>query len=153
MTMQKISVMIDAGKASAGPPLGQALGPLGVSVQNIVAEINKKTAEFQGMQVPVTIKINPTTKAFEIEVGTPPITAIIKKEIGIEKGTSDGSIVGDISLEALVKIAKSKQSKMNAASLKAAVKEAVGTCVSLGVTVDGKHPKKMIKEIDGMDIK
>ena len=152
MPKQSIQVMVEGGKASAGPPLGPALGPLGVPVQNIISEINKKTASFEGMQVPVTVKVDPATKEFEIEVGSPPVSALLKKEAGVEKGTGDGSVVGNVSLEQVVKIAKSKMDQMNASTLKAAVKEVVGSCVSIGLTVDGKDPRELVKEIDSMDI-
>ncbi|MEM2192641.1 MAG: 50S ribosomal protein L11 [Candidatus Hadarchaeales archaeon] len=146
----KVKALVDGGKASAGPPLGPALGPFGINVGQVVAKINEKTAQFAGMKVPVTIAIDPATKKFEIEVGSPPVSALIKKELGIEKGakTPKTETVGDLPLQKAVEIAKAKMGGSLAKTLKAAVKEVLGTCVALGVTVDGKDPREVQKEID-----
>ena len=79
---ETIEVLVEGGKASAGPPLGPALGPLGVNVMQVVNAINEKTKHFDGMKVPVKVIVDPKTKGFEIEVGTPPVTALILKELG-----------------------------------------------------------------------
>ena len=76
--MPEISVMVDAGKATAAAPLGPALGPLGVNIGLIVAEINEKTKAFEGVKVPVKISVDPKTKNFTVSVGSPPISAMIK---------------------------------------------------------------------------
>ena len=78
--MGEISVLVDAGKATAAAPLGPALGPLGVNIGAIVSEINEKTMAFQGIKVPVKINVNPD-KSFEIKVGMPATSALIKKEL------------------------------------------------------------------------
>ena len=143
-----VSALVQGGKASAGPPLGPALGPTGVNIGKVIAEINEKTKDFAGIQVPVKVIVDPSTKEFEIEVGTPPVSALIKKEIGIEKGAGNReSAAGDISLEQVVKIAKMKFSVLNTASLKNAACQVLGTCVSMGVTCNGKNAKEVIKEI------
>ena len=74
-----VEVLVPGGKATAGPPLGPSLGPLGINVKAVVDEINKKTATFNGMQVPVRIEVD-AKKAFTVTVGIPPTTALIKKE-------------------------------------------------------------------------
>ncbi len=144
-----VEVLVPGGKATAGPPLGPALGPLGINVKAVVDEINKKTASFNGMQVPVRVEVD-EKKAFTISVGIPPTTALIMKEAGIEKGSGEPntSTVGNLPLEAAVTIAKMKLDDMLSYDLKNAVKEVVGTCVSVGVTVSGKSPKDMIAEIN-----
>jgi len=144
-----VEVLISGGKATAGPPLGPALGPLGINVKAVVDEINKKTQEFNGMQVPVKIVVD-EKKKFSITVGVPPVTALIKKELGIEKGSSQSGsqVVGDLSLEATVRIAKMKLNDMLAYNLKSAVKEVLGTCVSMGVTVNKMKPKELLMAID-----
>ena len=83
---ETIEALVDGGKASAGPPLGPALGPLGVNIGAIVGEINNKTKNFDGMKVPVKIIVDEKTKEFTITIGTPPTSALILKELGIEKG-------------------------------------------------------------------
>ncbi|MEM2250959.1 MAG: 50S ribosomal protein L11 [Candidatus Hadarchaeales archaeon] len=146
----EIKLLIEGGKATPGPPIGPALGPFGLNVAKIVAEINQKTQEFEGMKVPVTLIIDPKTKSYEIKVGLPPVSALIKKELGLEKGASapQKEIVGNLTMEQAIKIAKMKRGSSLAKTLKAAVKEVLGTCVSMGVTVEGKDPRIVQKEID-----
>jgi large subunit ribosomal protein L11 len=147
-----VEVLVAGGKASAGPPIGPALGPLGINVKAVVDEINKKTGTFNGMQVPVKIEVD-DKKNFTVTVGIPPTTALIKKEANIEKGSAEPStiVVGNLPLEAAVSIARMKQNDMLSYDLKTAVKEVVGTCVSMGVTVDGKKPKEVIAAINAGD--
>jgi large subunit ribosomal protein L11 len=144
-----VEVLVPGGKATAGPPIGPALGPLGINVRAVVDEINKRTANINGMQVPVRIDVD-EKKDFTITVGIPPTTALIKKEVNIEKGSPEPNvkIVGDLPMEAAVGIAKMKGNDMLAYDLKHAVKEVVGTCVSLGVNVDGRRPKEILAAID-----
>ncbi|MEI8003214.1 MAG: 50S ribosomal protein L11, partial [Methanothrix sp.] len=85
-----VEALVPGGKASAGPPLGPALGPLGVNVAQVVAKINEQTKDLNGMQVPVKIIVKSRTE-FEVEVGTPPTSALIIKEMGVEKGTGDNT--------------------------------------------------------------
>lgn len=147
---EKLEVLVDGGKATPGPPLGPALGPLGVNIVEILKAINEKTKSFEGMKVPVTLTVDPKTKAFTIEVGTPPTSALISKELKIEKGSGDPgkTRVGNLSLAQAIKIANMKADAMLAKSLKTRVLEVVGTCVSMGVTVEGKPPKEFTAEIE-----
>jgi len=144
-----VEVLVPGGKATAGPPLGPALGPLGINVKAVVDEINKKTATFNGMQVPVKVVVD-DKKAFTVTVGIPPTTALIKKEVKIEKGSPEPNmqIVGDLPIKAAVRIGRMKQNDMLSYDLRNAVKEVVGTCVSMGVNVDGKRPKEALAAID-----
>jgi len=144
-----IKVLIEGGKATPGPPIGPALGPLGINVGQVVSEINKKTAAFEGMKVPVSIIVDKKAKQFRIEVGSPPTAALIKKELGLEKGakTAGQEVVGNLTFEQVVKIAKLKRSTMLAEDLRAAVNEVLGTCLSMGVTVDGMHPKEVQRQV------
>ncbi len=145
----KIGALVEGGKASAGPPLGPALGPAGVNIGQVVAKINEKTSAFAGMKVPVVVVVDPSTKSFEIEVGTPPASALILKELGIDKGSGEASttFVGDLTLEQATKVAGMKKDSLLAASLKAAVMEISGTCVSMGVKLDGKPAKEFQKAV------
>lgn len=147
---EKLDVLVEGGKATPGPPLGPALGPLGVNVLQVVNAINEKTKAFVGMKVPVTLTVDSKTKAFEIKVGTPPTSALILKEIRVEKGSGSpkATKVGNLSVEQVLKIAEMKKDSMLGKSKKERFKEVVGTCVSMGVTVDGKEPKQVIKEIE-----
>ena len=145
-----VEALVSGGKATAGPPLGPALGPLGVNVMAIVNKINELTHDFSGIKVPVKVIVDVETKDFEIEVGTPPTVALIVKELGIEKGSGKPNVekVGNLTMEQVKKIAKVRMGKSYAKTLKAAAKEVLGVCVSMGVTVDGKEPKEVQKEID-----
>jgi large subunit ribosomal protein L11 len=147
MAQESVEFLVEGGAATPGPPIGPSLSPLGVNAGQVVKDINEKTAGFKGMKVPVKVTVDPATKKYEITVGMPPTTALIKKELGIEKGAKDKNPVADISLERLVGIAKAKRDAMLASSLKNAVKEVAGSCQSLGVNIEGRRPKEVIKEI------
>ena len=144
-----VEVLVPGGRATAGPPLGPSLGPLGINVKAVVDEINKKTASFNGMQVPVKIEVD-AKKNFTVTVGIPPVSALIKKEAGIEKGSSEPNVkvAGNLPFEAAVRIANMKLESMLAYELKTAVREVIGTCVSMGVTIDGKKAKEVFALID-----
>ena len=150
MATESIKVMVEGGKATASPPLGPALGPMGLNIGQVVADINKKTASFQGMQVPVTLIVDKSTKKYEITVGTPPASALIKKEANIEKGSGNPKAdkVADILIEQVIKIAKMKEDTLSGKTLKDRVKEVVGTCNSMGILVEGKPAVETIKDIN-----
>jgi len=145
-----VEALVEGGQATAGPPLGPALGPLGVNVLAIVNKINEVTKDYAGMKVPVTITVSTETKEFEVTVGTPTASALIVSELKVGKGSGSPKAqkVGNLNMEQLVKIAKMKKVELLAPNVKRAVKEILGTCVSMGVTVEGKDPKEVQKEID-----
>ncbi len=148
--LQTISSLVTGGQASAGPPLGPSLGPMGVNIMEVINAINEKTKDFEGMKVPVTVSIDPDTKKWEIEVGIPSAAALILKEAGIQKGsgTSGTEWVGDIGIDSVVKVAKTKLDNSYTTSLKSVVKSIVGTCVPLGIKIEGKTPKEITTEIN-----
>ncbi len=148
-----VEALIVGGQATSGPPLGPALGPLGVPAGQVVAKINELTQQFAGLKVPIVVWVDKSKKpaGFRIEVKNPPTSALILREIGAEQGsgTPHETKVGDLSMEGAVKLAKMKRPEMNVKSLKAAVKTVLGTCVSTGVTVDGgKDPRIVQQAID-----
>jgi large subunit ribosomal protein L11 len=146
--MKTIDVIVEGGKASAGPPLAPALAPMGVNIGQVVAKINEETKAFEGMKVPVKVNVDPATKEFTIEVGSPPTAEIIKKEAGIEKGAGNREApAGDIPLAKIAEIAKAKRNTLGK-TMKETLKEILGTCLSMGVTIDGKNARDMIKEVD-----
>ena len=136
-----VEALVSGGKASAGPPLGPALGPLGVNVAQVVAKINDLTKDLNGMQVPVKIKIRSRTE-FDIEVGTPPTSALILKELALEKGSADKTVVGNLSMEQVIKVANIKRKSLLSKTIKNAASEVIGTAGTLGVTVDGLSSKE-----------
>jgi len=145
-----VELLVSGGQATAGPPLGPALGPLGVNVMMIVNKINELTKDYAGMKVPVKVAVDPETKEFEVSVGTPTASALIVSELKIEKGsgTPNTAKVGDLNMEQVLRITKIKHHELLAKNLKVAAKEILGSCVSMGVTVDGKDPREVQKEID-----
>ena len=143
-----VEALVNGGQATAGPPLGPALGPLGVNVLAIVNKINEITKDYSGMKVPVKIIVE-KDKSFSITVGTPPTTALLKAELGVEKGT--GAVreqtSGNLTLEQIIKVAKMKENDLLGEELKFKVKEVLGTCVSMGVTVEGKDPRDVQRQL------
>src|SRR3989304_4697515 len=119
MTEKKtVELLVSGGQATAGPPLGPALGPLGLNILLVVNRINELTRDYAGMKV---------------EKGS---------------GTPNSVKVGDLSMDQVVRIARIKRAELLAGDLKSAAKEVLGTCVSMGVTVEGKDPRGGQKEID-----
>lgn len=147
---KSVEALVSGGKATAGPPLGPMLGPLGVNIVSIINKINELTSDFSGVKVPVKVTVDVDTKSFEVTVGTPPTVALIVKELGIEKGSGNPKTekVGNITMEQVKKIAKISMTKSYAKTLKSSMKEVIGTCLSLGVTVEDMEPRVAQKEID-----
>ena len=145
-----VEALVNGGKATAGPPLGPALGPLGVNVLAIVNKINEITKDYSGMKVPVKISVDTDNKEFEVTVGTPTTSALLVSELGVTKGSSvpNAEKIGNMSMEQIVRIANIKNNDVLARNLKAAVKEVLGTSVSMGVTVEGKDPREVQKDVD-----
>ena len=143
-----VEALIEGGKATAGPPLGPALGPTGVNTAQVIAKINEKTKSFTGMKVPITVIIN-DDKTFDIKVGTPPMSALIKSELGLASGSSNNKAtkVGNLTIEQAKKIADMKKDDLLGATVKARVMEVAGNCICVGVTVDGKDPKIFQKDV------
>jgi large subunit ribosomal protein L11 len=145
-----VELIVAGGQATAGPPLGPALGPLGVNIMLVVNRINELTKDYAGMKVPVTVSVNTEDKTFDVTVGVPTSSALLVSELKIEKGsgTPNTAKVGDVQIDQIVRIAKIKRPELLARNLKGAAKEIMGTCVSMGVTVEGKDPRETQKEVD-----
>lgn len=150
MATESIEALVEGGKATAAPPLGPALGPLGVNIGQVVAKINEKTASFKGMQVPVKVSVDTESKTFEISVGTPPASALIKKEANIESGAGNPLMdkVADLKIEQVIKVAKMKEDSLLGKDNFSRVKEIIGTCDSMGVMVEGKQARETIADIN-----
>jgi len=147
----EVSVLVEGGKASAGPPLGPALGPLGVNVGQVVAKINEETRQFAGMRVPVVVKVDPATRAFTLVVGRPPVAALLLKEAGKEKGSGKPKTetVGNVQLEAVRRIAEAKGEDLFGRTVEEKMNQVIGTCVSLGLSVDGEDPRAVLAKRRG----
>jgi large subunit ribosomal protein L11 len=147
--MPVVEVLVPGGKATASPPLGPALGPLGVNVKAVIEKVNEMTKEFNGIQVPIKITID-DKKAFTIKVGVPPTSALVKQELKIETGSDkpNEKIVGNLTIKGLAKIARLKRNDSLAKNMKNVAKEIVGTCSSLGVTIESLRAKDAILAIN-----
>lgn len=209
---ETLDLLIEGGKASPGPNSAPKLAALKMNTGEIFKQINEKTKDYAGMQIPVKVEMNPAKKTFEIIVGTPPVSSLIKKELGIklmktahmenikkteagaaesgmaaakptetekkEEAKHDGKkeeakegeeekkdetpaptgapkpekaaaeVLADIKMSQIVKIAKMKQPALFCKDLKGCVKQVVGTCATMPITVEGKKAKDAIKEIE-----
>ncbi|HKL23268.1 MAG TPA: 50S ribosomal protein L11 [Candidatus Nanoarchaeia archaeon] len=145
-----IKLLVDGGEMKPGPAIAQKLGPTGVPINKVIEEVNKATQEFKGMQVPVEIEVDLGNKTFEVEVFSPPISGLIKKEAGIEKGSGlqAKQNVANLSIEQIIKIAKSKMNNLLCNDLKSAVKTTIGSCTSLGILVENKPASEVGDQVD-----
>jgi large subunit ribosomal protein L11 len=170
MSKEVIEMLVEGGNAKPGPATAPRFSQLKINVGEVFNKINQETREYKGMNVPVKVIVDTDTKQYTIKVGVPPVSSLIKKELGLEKIGSSGSkkdakgekkekaekaetskerkIVGNLTIEQCIKIAKMKQSSLLSKNLKSAVKEIVGSCVSMPITIEGKSPKQVLKEID-----
>jgi len=142
-----VSVLVEGGKAVAGAQLGSALGPLGVNVGQVVQQINEQTKGFAGMRVPVVIRVDPATRSFTLVVGRPPVAALLLKEVGKESGSgkSKTEVVGNVSLAAVRTLAEAKGADLHGRSIEERMNQVIGTCVSMGISVDGTDPRVLLK--------
>ncbi|HEV7215010.1 MAG TPA: 50S ribosomal protein L11 [Chloroflexota bacterium] len=133
-----VRIQISAGKATPAPPIGPALGQYGINLPAFCKEYNEKTASMAGMTVPVEVTIY-EDRSFAFVTRTPPAIDLIKREVGVEKGSGNPNKqkVGSLSREALRRIADMKLKDLNALDLAGAEKMVAGTARSMGVTVEG----------------
>jgi large subunit ribosomal protein L11 len=150
MGKEVIELLVEGGNAKPGPNIGPKLSQLKLNIGEVISKINEVTKEFKGLQVPVKIIVDTETRKYEIEVGLPPTSSLLKREANIEiaKRTKPDEIVGNITMEQIIKVAKMKMKDLNTNNLKSAVKMVLGTALSLGLTVDNRNPKELIKEVD-----
>ncbi len=151
MSSEKVTVdlLIDGGEAKPSGAIAPQLGPTGVNLGQVVADINKATADYKGMKVPVKVIVDKKTRTYELEIGIPPASALIMKELGISKGsgTPQKRDAGNLTLEQILSITKAKRPDLLGASYKTAALEIIGTAQSLGATVEGMDPRDIQKKI------
>lgn len=208
-----IELLVEGGKAGPDASSAPKISAYKLNIGEVFKKINEKTADYKGMQVPVKIIIDKDAKSFEIKIGTPPVSSLIKKELGIEKAktsaaekaeqearvvvgegeapveeetkeekkaeveekeeeeeverpedeeekegekekpeveaTEEEEVIGNLTMKQVVKIARMKRDDLLSKDLKSAAKQVVGTAVSMmGIHVEGKKPKDVIKDID-----
>lgn len=131
-----VKLQLEAAKATPGPPVGSSLGPHGINIAGFVKEFNEKTAQQAGYIIPVVITIF-EDRSFTFELKTPPAAVLIKKAIGLDKGSAkpNKTKVGKITKEQIKKIAETKMQDLNAASLESAMSMIAGAARSMGVEV------------------
>jgi large subunit ribosomal protein L11 len=146
---ETIEVLVPGGQVDPGPPLGPELGPTPVDVQAVVQQINDETEAFDGTEVPVTVSYE-EDGSFEIEVGVPPTAELIKDEAGFDTGSGEPheEFVANLTVDQVKQIADQKHTDLLSYDLKNAAKEVVGTCVTLGVTIEGENPREFRERID-----
>src|SRR5262245_3698345 len=131
-----VKLQIQAGKATPAPPVGPALGQHGINIMAFVKEYNEKTASMVGSIVPVEITVF-EDRSFNFVTKTPPAADLLRKAVGVEKGSGKPSqeTVGQLSREKLREIAQVKMKDLNAHDLEAAERMIAGTARSMGITV------------------
>ncbi len=146
----QVKLLVDGGSMKPGPALSQKLGPLGIPINQVITKVNDATKDFNGLKVPVELNIDPSTRDFEVKVFSPPVSELLKKELGIEKGSGAQKKVkvGNASIEQIISLAKTKCQNLLCRDFKSAVKTIVGTCVSLGVLIENKPATEIEKDID-----
>ncbi|MEJ1965735.1 MAG: 50S ribosomal protein L11 [Gammaproteobacteria bacterium] len=134
-----IKLQVPAGAANPSPPIGPALGQQGVNIMEFCKQFNAQTQKLEkGLPIPVIITVY-SDRSFTFVMKTPPASVLIRKAIGIEKGSGapNTNKVGKITRKQLEEIAKTKTPDLTAASLEAAVRTVAGTARSMGVDVEG----------------
>ncbi len=149
-----IEILVEGGKAAPGPTTAPRLSALKLNIGEIFSKINQLTKEFEGMEVPVKIIVDKATKKYEIEIGLPPTSSLLKKEANVqiakitkEEAEKGKKYVADISFEKVLKVTKIKEKELDGKTFKSKLLQVLGTCKSLHFTVDGKDPKEVIKEV------
>ena len=146
----QVKILAEGGEMKPGPALSQKLGPLGININQVIQKVNEATKDFKGMKVPIELDINPSTQEFEVNVFSPPVSELLKKELGIEKGSGAQKKFqqANASIEQIISIARTKLPNLLCKDLKSAVKTVIGTCVSLGILVESKPAKEIEQEIN-----
>lgn len=132
-----VKLQLPAGKATPGPPVGSTLGPHGINIPGFTKEFNAKTADQEGLIIPVVITIY-QDRSFTFILKTPPVPVLIKKACGIGSGSAkpNKDKVAKLTMAQVEDIAKTKMPDLNAASLESAMSMVKGTARSMGVTVE-----------------
>ncbi|MGY4884977.1 MAG: 50S ribosomal protein L11 [Nanobdellota archaeon] len=146
----QIKLLAEGGAMKPGPALSQKLGPAGIPINQVIQKVNEATSDFPGLKVPVELDIDVKTKKFEVKIFSPPVAELLKKELGVAKGsgTQLKNIIANASIEQIISVAKTKMQNLLCKDLKSAVKVVAGTCVSLGVLIENKPAKEIEKDIE-----
>lgn len=148
--LEKIELIVEGGKATPTPAVAQKLGPMKINIGQVMSDVNKKTEPFRGMKVPVKLSINPEDKSYSVDVGTPPVSELIRTELKLEKGSGQPNRekIGNMAIEQVIKVAKMKHDSMLSKTLKASVKQVIGSANAMGLLVEGKIAREINGDVD-----
>ena len=134
--VKEITLQIEAGKATAAPPVGTALGPAGVNLQEFCTKYNEATRDKMGDVVPVVVTVY-DDRSFDFKIKTPPAAFLLKKYAKVNKGSSKGSTeeVATLTKDQLREIAETKLPDLNAYTVEEAMKIIEGTARNMGITI------------------
>ncbi|GEN48281.1 50S ribosomal protein L11 [Ligilactobacillus pobuzihii] len=132
-----VKLQIPAGKATPAPPVGPALGQAGINIMGFTKEFNARTADQEGMLIPVVISVY-EDRSFDFVTKTPPAAVLLKKAVGVEKGSGEPNTnkVASVTKDQVKEIAETKMQDLNAADVEAAMRMVEGTARSMGFTVE-----------------
>jgi large subunit ribosomal protein L11 len=145
----QIKLLVEGGAMEPGPALSQKLGPAGIPINQVIQKVNEATKNFKGLKVPIELDVNLKTKKFDIHIFSPPVSGLLKKELGIPKGSGEQHKiqVANASIEQIISVARTKMQNLLCKDLKTAVKVVVGTCGTLGILIENKLAKEVEVEI------
>lgn len=145
-----VKMQIKGGEAKPEPPLGPAIADAGLNVAEVIDRINKITEKYRGYILTVKLIIDLDSKNYDIQLELPTITSLLLNIANVSEPSGDPmhKKVGNIKLEDVVKIAILKKPELTAKSLKGAIKTVLGSARSIGITVEGKDPKEVSRDID-----
>ena len=146
----QIKLLVEGGAMKPGPALSQKLGPAGINIGQVIQKVNDATKSFKNLKVPVELEVDVATKTFDVKIFSPPVSELLKQELGLEKGSGEqGKVkIANASIEQIISVAKTKMPNLLCKDMKSAVKTVVGTCVSLGVLVENKTAVEFEQEVD-----
>jgi large subunit ribosomal protein L11 len=147
--MVTIKLLVDGGAMKPGPAIAQQLGPMGINMGKVLSDVNAATASFKGMQVPVNLDVDAKKKTFTITVLSPSVSALLKKEMGIEMGSGERKKVqvGNLAIEQVISVTKQKMPGMLANNFIGALRSVIGSAMAMGVLIESKDPKEVLQEI------
>jgi large subunit ribosomal protein L11 len=147
--MPQIKLLVEGGNMKPGPAVAQQLGPMGINMGKVISDVNSATADFKGMEVPVVLDVDAKTKEFSIDVKSPSVSALIKKELKLEKasGARLKEQSGNIAIEQVISVTKQKYPNMLANDFLGALKSVIGSCMTLGLLIESKDPKLVLEDI------